>query len=33
MLLLLGPYGSEERGGDQTIPIPTEIEKNGDMVL
>jgi len=33
MLLLLGPYGSEKRGGDQNIPIPTEVEKNGDMVL
>jgi len=33
MLILLGPYGSEERGGEQTIPIPTEVEKNGEIVL
>jgi len=26
MHVLLGPYGSEEHGGGQTIPIPTKVE-------
>jgi len=31
VLLLLGPHASGERGGDQTIPISTKVEHNGDM--